>query len=166
MVFKGQWYSCSFKNLFFFNGFVFLLTFILYWSIVDQKCFARQVYSQVIQLYMYMHLFIFKFFCHLGCYINFFILIHTFFFRATWRKRSETWTRWLLVNICPRVNVNCATCWLKNHISHQPKKIKKKKNRTTNLMAFLSLSCHIASLDCFSQFIQDDLLFLDGHYVL
>lgn len=102
--------SIVLKVSFFFNGFVFLLPFILYWSIDEQKCFVLQVYSKVIQWYIYMYLFIFKFFCHLGCYINSFILIHTFFFRATWRKRSETWTRWLLVNICPQVKVNCATC--------------------------------------------------------
>ena len=126
-VFKGQWYICSFKNLsFFFNGFVFLLTFILYWSIVDQKCFALQVYSKVIQLYMYMHLFIFKFFCHLGYYINFFILIHTFFSELLEENnlKLELDGCLLIYVLGLRLIVQLAN-W--NHISHQPKKIKKKK---------------------------------------
>ena len=143
-----------------------MLTFILYWSIVDQKCFARQMYSKVIQLYMYMHLFIFKFFCHLGCYINFFILIHTFFFSELLEENNlklELDGCLLIYVLGLRLIVQLADWRITSVISLRKLK---KKNRTTNLMAFLSLSCHIASLDCFSQFIQEDWLFLDGHYVL
>ena len=60
--------SIVLKVSFFFNGFVFLLPFILYWSIDEQKCFVLQVYSKVIQWYIYMYLFIFKFFSHLDYY--------------------------------------------------------------------------------------------------
>ena len=49
--------------LFFFPPFLILL---LYWTVVDLQCCIFQVYSEMIQLYMY--LFFFKFFSHLGYY--------------------------------------------------------------------------------------------------
>ena len=43
--------------------------FILYWSIVDlQCCVTAEVDSKVIQFYIYIYLFFFKFFSHLGYY--------------------------------------------------------------------------------------------------
>ena len=53
---------CQDRTLFF----PLFLIFLLYWTVVDLQCCIFQVYSKVIQLYMY--LFFFKFFPHLGYY--------------------------------------------------------------------------------------------------
>ena len=43
---------------------------IFCWSTSDVQCWWQlQVYSKVILSHTYMHLFFFKFFSHLGCYI-------------------------------------------------------------------------------------------------
>ena len=50
-------------------AYFFNLIFILYWSIVDLQCrVSFQVYSKVIQLYMYIYPFFYTFVLHIGYY--------------------------------------------------------------------------------------------------
>ena len=58
---RGLWFASLFFLL------TFNLIFILYWHIVDTVC-QCQVDSTVIQLHIYMCLFFFRFFSHIGYY--------------------------------------------------------------------------------------------------